>query len=241
MKQIFACVFTLLTLSASAFGNWKQIKGNGNLKKETREVSNFTKLSNSGSMNVVISYGSSNSITVEADENLLEYIETNVEDNKLKIKTKDKIGISSKNKITINVQMTKVEGLALSGSGNIHGNGSFSNDGKSLFAISGSGSIHLSFTSFGSIGASISGSGDINLSNGNTTNIDISISGSGNIDAASVTADNVVARISGSGNIKAKVNNSIEASIAGSGNIYYTGNADKIKTHVAGSGKVKKV
>ena len=86
MKTIF--VLLLSAISLNTFATWETIKGNGNLKKEKRNASGYTGIELQGSMDVQIDYGSSNSITVEADENLLPYIETEVENGNLKIRQK---------------------------------------------------------------------------------------------------------------------------------------------------------
>ena len=81
MKKLL--ILILMFAGSQLFAQpWKTIKGNGNLKKETRTVADFTSLSSHGPMDVKIVYGNSNSIQVEADENLLPYIETNVENGK---------------------------------------------------------------------------------------------------------------------------------------------------------------
>ena len=72
-------------------------------------------------MNVQIAYGNSNSVTVEADENLLPYIETTVENGKLSIKSKKNVNLKSSSKMNVYVSMTKINSLQLSGSGNING------------------------------------------------------------------------------------------------------------------------
>ncbi|MES2775860.1 MAG: head GIN domain-containing protein [Bacteroidota bacterium] len=240
MKKIIFGVFAIISLSVFARG-WEQIKGNGNLKKETRQAGNFSALSSSGSMDVIISYGSSSSIEVEADDNLLPYIETKLEGNKLVIRSKDKIGLSSKNKMTIRVQMTKVENLSVAGSGDIKGDGAFTNEGKTRLAIAGSGSINLGFSHFGDVDAAISGSGDITIKNGTSKNLDAHVSGSGKVDASQIAFDEVDAHISGSGDVKTKANKSIDAHISGSGTLYYTGSATNISTKSSGSGKVVKM
>ena len=99
MKTLLLSFFALITLSSHS--QWQTIKGNGNVKKETREVSNFTGVSLSGNMNVQLAYGSSNSITVEGDENLLSYIDTKVEDGNLVVKSKDRVGFKTKNKLIV--------------------------------------------------------------------------------------------------------------------------------------------
>ena len=57
---------------------WEKIEGNGKLKKESREMTSYTAVASSGSWDVMIAYGESNTIQVEGDENLLNYIETEV-------------------------------------------------------------------------------------------------------------------------------------------------------------------
>lgn len=239
MKKLLFVLFSFISICS--FSQWHQIKGNGNVKKETREVSGFTGVALSGSMNVQLSYGSSNTITIEADENLLPYIETKVEDGILQVKSKDKMGgFSSRNKLIVYVSLTKLTELKVSGSGNITGNGDFSNDGKTNVSVSGSGSIDVGMNSFNETNVAISGSGNVTLKGKSTNNIDATISGSGNIDCSEVACNDVFAHVSGSGNIKVYANKSIDAKVSGSGNIYYKGSATNLNLKSSGSGKIIK-
>jgi len=240
MKKLLIAIFALISLN-SFCQPWETIKGNGQIKKETREVSDYSSLLSRGSMNVQIAYGNSNSIVVEADENLLPYIETTVEDGKLIIQSKKKVNLKSTSKMTVYVSMTKINSLHLSGSGNINGNGAFSNSGKTDIAISGSGNIKLGFDSFKDLDLSVSGSGNMDLKGKATNNITAAVSGSGNIECSDISSNDVDAKISGSGNIKVYANKSIDAKISGSGNVYYKGTAANISSKVAGSGKVIKM
>ena len=122
MKKILALLFSVVTLAASAqWGRSERVTGNGDLKKETRSVGNFKAVASAGSMNVQLAYGKPGSVTVEADGNLLEYIETKVENNTLKIGTRNYVSIRSSNKITVYVTVDQLEGLSVAGSGNIDG------------------------------------------------------------------------------------------------------------------------
>src|SRR5215211_4536604 len=107
MKKLLLASFLLASATAFA-GGWETIEGNGNLKKETRNASGYTAVATGGAFDVDISYGTSNTITIEADENLLPYIETVVEGNELKLKTKKGYSINSKNKMRISVSLTKL-------------------------------------------------------------------------------------------------------------------------------------
>jgi Putative auto-transporter adhesin, head GIN domain len=240
MKRLLIFLFVLISFNSFA-QRWETIKGNGQIKKETTEVSNYTSLASMGSMDVQIAYGNSNSVIVEGDENLLPYIETSVENGKLTIRSKKNVNLKSTSKIIVRVSMTKINSLQLSGSGNINGSGAFTSDGKTDIGVSGSGNLKLDFDSFKDLDLSVSGSGNIDLKSSETNSISAKVSGSGNIDCSSISSKDVDAKLSGSGNIKVYANNSIDAKISGSGNVYYKGNAQNISSKVAGSGKVLKM
>ncbi len=238
MKKLLLILFTFISICS--FAQWEKITGNGNVKKETREVSGFTGVALSGNMNVQLAYGTSNSITVEGDENLLPYIETKVEDGVLGIRTKNRKELKTKSKLMVYVSVTKITELKVSGSGKITGNGDFSNDGKTIISVSGSGSINVGMNSFNETDIAVSGSGNVTLKGKSTNNIDATISGSGNIDCSDVSCNDVFANVSGSGNIKVYANKSIDAKVSGSGNIYYKGSATNINLKSSGSGKIIK-
>ncbi|HSN08199.1 MAG TPA: head GIN domain-containing protein, partial [Hanamia sp.] len=194
-----------------------------------------------GPMDVKIVYGNSNSIQVEADENLLPYIETNVENGKLIIQPKKNMNLRSRSKMVVYVSMTKINMLQLSGSGNIDGNGSFTTDDQTEITLSGSGNIHLNSDAFKDLHFAISGSGNIVAKGGPANTVSVAVSGSGNVDCSDVAANDVEVKISGSGNARVHANKSLTANISGSGNVFYKGNATNISTKVAGSGKAIKI
>jgi hypothetical protein len=239
MKKILLASLLLAGLQSLA-GGWEVVEGNGNLKKETRNASGYTAVSSGGAFDVEISYGTSNSITVEADENLLPYIETVVEGNELKLRAKKGYNLKTKNKMKVAVSLTKLTALRVSGSGNVKGDGNFSNDGTTDISISGSGDIKLNFDRFAAMEVKISGSGNMHLKGKETSKVNAAVSGSGNIDAYDVSASEVTARVSGSGNVNITASKSIDATISGSGNVNYKGSAADIKQHTSGSGKVRK-
>lgn len=238
MKKFLFAVLMLVVIKSGA--QLQKITGNGNLKKESREIANFTGVLVSGNANVDLTYGNSKSITIEGDENILPFIETVVENGNLVVRTKEKVNIRSTNKIIVHAVLSKVSRLRVSGSGNITGTGDFSNDGRTDIAVSGSGNINLGMNSFNETKINISGSGNVTLRGRSTNNIDAGISGSGNIDCSEVSCNDVFAHVSGSGSIKVYANKSIDAKVSGSGNIYYKGAATNINLKSSGSGKIIK-
>jgi len=238
MKQFIFLLGTILIFSS--FAPWETITGNGVIKKETRSASGYTGISSHGSMNVQVAYGNSNNITVEADENLLPYIETAVENDKLVIRTRKGVNLKSKSKIMVYVSLTRLTSVNLSGSGNINGDGAFSNTGKTDMSVSGSGNMKLGFDALNELTVSVSGSGNVDLKGKNCNNITATVSGSGNIDCSDVKCNDVFAKVSGSGNVRVYANKSIDAKVSGSGNVFYKGSATNINSRSSGSGKVIK-
>ncbi len=229
-----------VAVSASSFAGWHVVKGNGISKTETREAGNYSSLASGGPLHVVIAYGNSNTITLEGEENLLPYIETEVKDKRLTIKIKQGYTLKISRAIQVYVSMTTIAALAQSGSGSIAGEGNFRNDDNTSVAVSGSGSVGLKFASFASLSIRMSGSGNINLSGKIENEADIKQSGSGNADLNRISCSSATVQLSGSGNLRIHADKALTAQISGSGNIYYSGDAT-VASKISGSGRVRKV
>jgi len=239
MKKLMAILFAFISLNSfSQTGH--TIKGDGEIKKETRQVGSFTSLNAQGSLEIKIDYGNSGTISVEADENLLPYIETTVEEGGLSIRSKEHVNLKSRSKMIVYVSMTQVRSLKLSGSGNINGSGAFTNDASTDISVSGSGNLSLAFNTFKELDLSVSGSGNMKLE-GSSKSITAKVSGSGNIDCSNTSSDDVIAKVSGSGNIRVYPSKSIDAQISGSGDVFYKGDVQKINSKISGSGRVIKM
>ena len=231
-------IFVLFVIT-SCISTAQTINANGALKTESRSASGFTGVASDGVFDVTIQYGTATSVSVEADENLLPYIETVVEDNTLYIRSKDDRSLQSKNKMKVTLSMPDLRMLALNGSGNVTAGGAFKSLQPLDIALNGSGDITCSFESYGTVNAAISGSGDMTLS-GEARNLNAAINGAGDIDAFKMTVDNASVAISGSGNVNVTSNKVVTASISGSGNVNYKGSATQITEQSSGSGKVRK-
>jgi hypothetical protein len=84
MKQ-FVCFFFLLFI----LGSCRFKTGSGNIISETRSTGNFDGISVGGSFEVEVKTGAVTSVVVEADDNIIKYIQTRVSGNILKINTED--------------------------------------------------------------------------------------------------------------------------------------------------------
>ena len=237
MKNAITLSLALLTIGLTS-AQWKRVKGNGNTVTINRSVGDYDRVALAGWFDVELVDGEEGELTLTGESNLLEYIKTEVKDGKLTIKAKKGVNLKPSNwkeGILIVVPVERINGVSLSGSGDIVGKTVLQADDFKT-SISGSGDITLELRAK-SVDASMSGSGDIRLS-GKTTDFEVSVSGSGDIKAYDLEADFVEAQVSGSADIKVTANEMLKARVSGSGDISYKGNPKKIDTKSSGSGDI---
>lgn len=240
MKKLAVSSLTVL-LAASCSAQWGNgIKGNGNIVNIDRSVGEYDEVAVAGWFDVDLVEGKEGELSLEGEENLLEYIITEVKNGKLSIRTEKGVNLkpsSWKDGIRITVPVESINAVSLSGSGDIVGQTTL-NASDFKTAMSGSGDITLDLET-DSMTAAMSGSGDMNLS-GRTKSFEATISGSGDIKAYDLEADTVEATVSGSADIKVTATKMLKARVSGSGDISYRGNPEKVDTKTSGSGDISK-
>jgi hypothetical protein len=203
-------------------------------------VSNFHAIASSGSFQIVVTMGNKESLTIDADESDAERIETLVQNGTLRIRLKrdaKNYNIPFKRKVNIYITAKKLDGLALSDSGNLEVKGIL-NSASVNIQVSGSGSVTTNVDTQ-SISLAISGSGNVNISGG-TGSANIAVSGSGSVNAKDLKAKNSNIKIAGSGNVVLHTEESLVANLAGSGSVKYSGSPE-LQVNTIGSGKVSKM
>lgn len=233
MKRILLLPVLLLSLYSCI--NKETVHGNGNETTESRNPGSFKRIQLMGSMNVEIQKGDERFVEVKAEENLLSYIETKVEGDKLIVKFSDDVNIDADKDIIVIITTPVLTEASVMGSGDIIGNGKFESSDKIEINVMGSGNVKMELDA-PAIEAKISGSGDINIA-GNTKDATYNTMGSGNIKASDLKAENTEAKTMGSGNINAFASVTLKATIMGSGDISYKGGGT-VTSNVHGSGSV---
>jgi len=240
IKQLNKNTFKLIliTLTAIIFGTTGCIEdftihGNGIEGSEGRIIMDFEKVKSEGAFDVHITNGAEYEVVVNAETNILPYIETHVTGNTLRVYIQGLHNVRNRLPMEVFITTPFLEGLKQSGSGIITTDFFVADDFEA--SISGSGIIETAIDAT-TVEANISGSGNLFLS-GEALNGDFTISGSGKVDAYDMDLRDCSAKISGSGNIWVKVERFLLATISGSGNIFYMGTPE-IESHVSGSGSV---
>ncbi|WP_370029871.1 head GIN domain-containing protein [Flavobacterium sp. 28YEA47A] len=117
MKLIIALLFALF-FSSCRYTNERTITGNGNVRVETRNVTDFKGINVSNALEVEVEQGDSFQVVVETDENLLSHITTSVENGILYIGT-DANSFRNIDVRKIRVKMPVIESLEASSAAKI--------------------------------------------------------------------------------------------------------------------------
>ena len=238
MKKILTLGLVLSSLIATAQWGGKKIKGNGKVVTIERSVGEYESISSAGWFDVILVDGQEGKITLKGEENLLEYIETEVKNGKLTIKTEKGVNLKSSNwkgGIEITIPIEEVSAVSLAGSGDVISRTTIKSDTFKA-SLAGSGDVTLSVEA-GDFEASLSGSGDMKF-DGSAETFKVSVAGSGDIDAFDMNADYVEATVAGSADLNVTAKKEIKARVAGSGDITYKGNPAKIDSKASGSGDI---
>jgi len=240
MKTIvkgLAVVLLALTTASCAFDvNFGAGKaGNGVVAEQTRTVSEeFTKVSASEGLDVYVAQGSEFEIRVEADENIIDLIATDINNGKLRVHAKENIGNATKN---IYITMPAVSALASSSGADLEVKGTIQADEIELDASSGSDLI--ASIQAKSVEADSSSGAMIQIT-GEASELSADASSGSNIRAQDFETKNCTASASSGADVRIFVTESLTANASSGGNIAYKGEP-KVSQSNSVSGNVSKI
>jgi hypothetical protein len=217
---------------------WAPVAGSGNMSTETRELASFDSITLSYPATVTIEQGDEESITIEAEDNVLPQIATEVESGRLKIESREvdwdaRVNPSRTIKITIIVK--DLHEIALSAAGTVRVN-DLETDSLKL-VLSGAGELDLRGVEVGSLDTILSGAGSI-LAEGKADSLKVLISGFGSFKGEDLETLSTEVRISGSGDAAVNVKEDLKATITGAGSVNYFG-SPTVEQTISGAGSVK--
>lgn len=202
--------------------------------QQTRTVGDFSGVKAGDSFNIVLTQSETNSVKVEAPEELQAQIKTEVKDGVLTISAEGNIKNDKDIKILVGVK--SLTSLDISGAAEINSENQLICDKISLES-SGAGEIHLDLKA-NDVKTHISGAGDVTLK-GTTQNLDANVSGAGDLKASSLEAEKAKVKSSGAGSAKVNVKQSLDADVSGAGDIIYKGNPSERNVNINGAGSVR--
>jgi hypothetical protein len=231
MKSILFSLAIITIFSSCHF-----VKGSGNIISETRNVGKFTRISASHGFEVEFKYGSSPSVVVEADDNLMRYVDVRVDGDALLIGISRHMSLSNAH-LKAYVTGPAMEGMKASSGADISSRDVLKDAGKLSFNASSAGTITAEVDA-PEVKASASSGASIQLS-GRTKSFDAESSSGASVKSSDLMSEStyVVASSGASAQVHASV--SLEAKASSGADIYYRGNGSVRKTESSG-GSVEK-
>lgn len=233
---IIAVISVLAIFAASCKWTIGMVRGSGDIETEERDVSDFHKVHLSGVGNLIITQGDEESLIIEADDNIIPLIKTDVFRHRLTIGFKRGYNFIPIAKIKYHLTVIDLDEISLSGAGDIDCD-DFNTD-RLEFDISGVGDIDFNINAE-RVESTSSGAGDITLS-GKVDSQEIDISGVGKYDAEELESRECSISLSGAGSATVNVSEELDVSISGVGNVNYTG-SPHVEQDISGLGRVKSI
>jgi hypothetical protein len=236
--EVAALVLAASSLACSFIAGWPGVRGSGKVAEEERSVSDFTGVALSGIGNLYIEVGDEEALRIEAEDNLLPYLETEVRGTTLEITTRENVNLLPLRPVNFYLTVKALDTITVSGSGHAEAPGL---QAEQFFAtVSGSGSVKMAGLEAEALNATISGSGGLDIAGGEVEMQDITLSGSGKYEAKGMESAEADVRLSGSGSATVRVRDRLDVTISGSGSVRYVGDPI-VRETVSGSGGVSQI
>lgn len=210
--QVFAFSFNLDLPRISIFS---KIKGSGNVQTEKRDLAGFTSVKAGGAITVEVVTQKDFAVEVEADDNLLPNVKTEVRGDTLRIYTEGRI--STRSPIRVRIAMPQIESFDISGASK----GTLTNVKNDSLIIEASGASKITV-------------------DGEAKDLRIDLSGASRLDAENLKSQNVVVEASGASSAVIFANGEIDAKASGASSIRYLGDAKNVSSKTSGASSVKK-
>lgn len=234
MRKLFFFVLTIVFYSSCTNFAKPKEKGSGNIITQQSTISSFDAINVTDGLNVIVTMGEKEDITIQADDNLMEHIITEVENGNLKIYAAKNI---NQENIRIDVVAVELSQLQASAAANLK----ITNTVKTeLFncEVSSAANIELMIQTE-SLSVSASSSGRMKLK-GRVDEANLSASSAGMIDAKSLVTENCTAQASSGGEVAVEVTGDLNALASSGGTINYIGNPTIQNKEISSGGNINK-
>ena len=213
-KRIFPVLCAVLAAAAFSgchFG--PGVKGSGNRKTEKRDLAAFKAVDTTGAYGVDVTCQKPASFEIEADDNILPLIKTEVRDGVLYVSNQQ--NYNSAKGVQLRITMPDLTAVSSHGAGDIKVTDANSND------------LKIESTGAASVNAS-----------GKAKSLTISSTGAGDVDTSRLQAANAKVSVSGAASINVFASEQLDVSVSGVGSVNYSGNPKTVNKNVSGLGSV---
>ncbi|MFD2999817.1 head GIN domain-containing protein [Pontibacter toksunensis] len=229
------CVFVMALLLAEAPLMAQQLRGNGNIQTQNRNVSDFKGINVSGGFAVEITQGNQESLRLEADENLLDNIKTEVRNGVLHIYNED--GVTTKKGMKAYITLRELNSIDISGGVKVTGNSPFKTDALKM-DMSGASNVKLDINT-NKLEADMSGASKVELT-GRADEVRMDMSGASKIEAADLQAKRMKVQASGASKVRVYATETLDIDASGATSVAYKG-SPSITAETSSAAKITKI
>ena len=214
MKRITIAAAFAATILLTLFGCHIGVRGSGVRQTEKRDLPTFNSIETTGAFEVNVTCQKPASFEIEADDNILPLIQTEVRDGVLRVTTTR--SYSATGGILLRISVPDLASVKSTGAGKFHvadvKNDNFEIDSMGAATVIASG-----------------------LSNA----LKIRSTGAGKIDAHDLRAQKADVTVTGAAGVEVNASDELDVTVSGAGRVTYSGNP-KVNKHVSGAGQVTK-
>jgi len=189
------------------------IAGSGVRKTEKRDLKSFNAIDTTGAYEIDVTCQKPASFEIEADDNILPLIKTEVRDGILFV-SNDQEYHSTKS-TTLRITLPDLNSVASHGAGEVK------------IADAKSSDLKIESTGAASVVAA-----------GTARSVTISSSGAGSIDTSNLHAEKAKVEVKGASSIDVYATEQLDVNVSGVGSVSYSGNPKVVNKHVSGIGSV---
>jgi hypothetical protein len=190
--------------------------GSGNVATETRDVQGFDSVELSGAGTLTIEQTGTNSLEIQADDDVLPSLTSDVAGTTLQLGVKPGAEIANSGPIIYRLTVKELKGIAVSGAGEV-----------TVTALDGA-----------ELSVAHSGAGRVSVS-GRVTSQEVDLSGVGEYDGSDLASEDADVSVSGTGEVVVNASRTLNARVTGVGTVEYLGNPE-VTQEVTGLGKVSR-
>ena len=213
-KLAIYSTFVLVSLLAQAACMMVGVHGSGVRKTEKRDLAPFTAIETSGAFEVNVTCQQPASFEIEADDNILPLVESEVRGGVLHLRTR-KTYFSNAG-IMVRISLPNLEVMRSTGAGK--------------FRITNLKNDHFTIDSTGAATF---------VAEGQSKSVEISSTGAGKIDAHDLEASDASVKVTGAAGVEVYAIDQLDVTVSGAGRVIYSGNP-KVSKHISGAGQVTK-
>jgi hypothetical protein len=238
MKNLKYITILLLCLGITSYADGqfrKTVYGNNKVVKKERDPGTFTGIKVSTGIDVYLTQGDKMGMVVEADENLHEYILTEVNNGILHVYTDANIRDAEMKRVY--VTMKEINSVSTTSAGDIIGETPVKTESLDISASS-AGNVKLEIYAR-KIEADASSSGDLTLT-GETDILNANLSSAGDLNAFNLKTREADVTVSSAGDADIYVTERLTARASSAGDVNYKGDPKYIDAHSSSAGGVHK-